>query len=185
MSLRIEKLETAEANRSTEEQKKEEEPDQPIMMQPQLMLTGTGAYAQPPMTQPVRYRKLCLEFNLYFRIPSNNPEWASQEWVNPEWECPEWVKCQINTWEGINKSIYLGNCSCFFVSLSVTTYVTTYTHVFRTTYTKTTSLSHVLLRLHPFHPFFLSYFSSSSAPDTISSGIIMNVQFIYDNNDVT
>lgn len=55
MSLRIEKLETAEANRSTEEQKKEEEPDQPIMMQPQLMLTGTGAYAQPPMTQPVSW----------------------------------------------------------------------------------------------------------------------------------
>ena len=55
MSLRIEKLETAEANRSTEEQKKEEEPDQPIMMQPQLMLTGTGAYAQPPMSQPVWY----------------------------------------------------------------------------------------------------------------------------------
>ena len=137
MSLRIEKLETAEANRSTEEQKKEEEPDQPIMMQPQLMLTGTGAYAQPPMTQPVNWPTLkSFETNLYFRIPSNNPEWVSQEWVNQEWECPEWVKCQINTWEGINKSIYLGNCSCFFVSLSVTTYVTTYTHVFRTTYTK-------------------------------------------------
>ena len=163
MSLRIEKLETAEANRSTEEQKKEEEPDQPIMMQPQLMLTGTGAYAQPPMTQPVSWlTTLKTKIIFYFRIPSNNPEW-----VNPAWECPEWVKCQINTWEGINKkSIYLGNCSCFFrFSLSVTTYVTTYTHVFRTTYTK--------IRLHLvtcssvfilFIPFFLSYFSSSSAP---------------------
>ena len=49
MSLRIEKLETAEANRTTEENIKKEEPEQPIMMgQPQLMIAGAGAYAAPP-----------------------------------------------------------------------------------------------------------------------------------------
>ena len=48
MALRIEKLETAEANRTTEDEKKKEEPEQPIMMQPQLMLTNS-AY------QPVIY----------------------------------------------------------------------------------------------------------------------------------
>ena len=50
MSLRIEKLESAEANRTTEDEKKKEEPEQPIMMQPQLMLTQsgfTGAVGQP------------------------------------------------------------------------------------------------------------------------------------------
>ena len=54
MSLRIEKLETAEANRTSEDEKKKEEPEQPIMMgQPQLMIAGAGAYAAPP--QAVRF----------------------------------------------------------------------------------------------------------------------------------
>ena len=49
MALRIEKLETAEANRSTEDEKKKEEPEQPIMMgQPQLMIGGPGSFAAPP-----------------------------------------------------------------------------------------------------------------------------------------
>ena len=49
MSLRIEKLETAEANRTTEDEKKKEEPEQPIMMgQPQLMIAGSGGFAAPP-----------------------------------------------------------------------------------------------------------------------------------------
>ena len=42
----------------------------------------------------------------------------------------------------------------------------------------------MLLRLHPFHPFY-HIFHQVQHPDTISSGIIMNVQFIYDNNDVS
>ena len=57
MSLRIEKLETAEANRTSEDEKKKEEPEQPIMMgQPQLMIAGAGAYAAPP--QAVRFMTL-------------------------------------------------------------------------------------------------------------------------------
>ena len=48
MSLRIEKLETAETNRATEDEKKKEEPEQPIMMgQPQLMIAGSGGFAAP------------------------------------------------------------------------------------------------------------------------------------------
>ena len=68
MSLRIEKLETAETNRATEDEKKKEEPEQPIMMgQPQLMIAGSGGFAAP--AQAVSFKalkiglfKLAVEF---------------------------------------------------------------------------------------------------------------------------
>ena len=61
MSLRIEKLESAESNRATEDEKKKEEPEQPIMMQPQLMLTQAGFTGQPGMPgQPVSHSLLIM-----------------------------------------------------------------------------------------------------------------------------
>ena len=60
MALRIEKLETAESNRSTEDEKKKEEPEQPIMMgQPTLMIGGAGSFAAPP--QAVRLFLTCFK----------------------------------------------------------------------------------------------------------------------------
>ena len=52
MSLRIEKLETAEANRTTEDEKKKDQPEEPIMMQTPLMITQSG-FSAPVPGQPV------------------------------------------------------------------------------------------------------------------------------------
>ena len=51
MSMRIETLESAEKNRSSEETKKADEPEQPMIMAPQLMLTqGAGGFGGAPVS---------------------------------------------------------------------------------------------------------------------------------------
>jgi len=54
MTTRIESLEASEKNRTTEETKKAEEPDQPILMQTPLMLTQSGGgFAGAPVSSEI------------------------------------------------------------------------------------------------------------------------------------
>ena len=89
MALRIEKLETAESNRSTEDEKKKEEPEQPIMMgQPTLMICGAGSFAAPP--QAVRLVLSVLsQSNPVCRTPSDSRacNQACNQVCNREWAC--------------------------------------------------------------------------------------------------
>lgn len=90
MTTRIESLEASEKNRSTEETKKAEEPEQPILMQTPLMLTQSGGgFAGAPVNNYIFYVLKFLTFFCYSRIHL----WADNQECSLEWECnnQEWV----------------------------------------------------------------------------------------------